>query len=651
MTASPITLADVASESLVERILNPRRTKAWSHGTLRNPAADGSDTYEFFTGPLAVLNRCKVADAIANMAPWSPLVEDLVPKPTRLKVIVAALKSGLEAPPREHRSVHHDTRIDHARQLALRHLIRPLVEKTLTRVAVAYVQGRRMDEVFTRAVMTIRGNNLGFTKTLDVKGCFDHVDWLILDRAIDRHLGTTVDGDVRALLKSSYRAPALRRDGTEVTRTMGVPQGSVLAPLLINLYFADFDRIVQRTIANFGCTLWRYSDDLLVAAPSVDALQKATQVIRRELRRLRMAIKPETDHVCDLGNPENPARWLGLAFTHNRTWVPRDRIERKAAELLGGLVDGRIDASQLDEHLLALGVHYDQLIHPDEAAKAVRAIRTLIEPYLACGSRKKKEEEGIERIRKQIERRSPFRRSKPAPEGDRGNEITLAVEAKIHNEWTEESPRWGRSHLPSKGKADDRREVAGEARPGVEGTPYGGSLTSRNGNMNACNQEMNEKLVAQSCRLPLVAPTVSDAPPLLDRAAHREGVSDKFTLGNETTAVVRVTASQFEWGTVSVEMGNGSAWSSPFRMKRAASAEEIVLAGYRLAIPRALARGALRIALVVDQPTIDGYLFRGYRIRSVFVMHQWVRLLDVIDALPNTEIGCVGRDGQWVASG
>lgn len=80
-----ITLATVADRRLLTRLLDPRKTKAWSHGRLRNPAVDSSDTFSFFVGPAALLNLPKVADAILSKAPWSALLEDQIPKPTPLR--------------------------------------------------------------------------------------------------------------------------------------------------------------------------------------------------------------------------------------------------------------------------------------------------------------------------------------------------------------------------------------------------------------------------------------------------------------------------------------------------------------------------------------------------------------------------------------
>lgn len=331
MSAPVITIEDVAAESRLRRLLNPRRTKAWGNALLRNPPVDGIDTYTFFTDITAGCRFHEVREALLTMKPWSPMIQDDIPRRQSWRSVSAAVRGGTRVGHRKTRSIHHDTRVDHARQLALLEALRPLIDNKLTRVAVAYIEGRVMDDTILDAVNTIRERGLVYASTLDIGSCFDQIDWRTLDATIERHLGKLVAPELLTLLMASYRVPVVRRDGSSVHRTKGIPQGAVLAPALLNLYLVDFDQIVQRQIANLGVVFWRFCDDMLVAAPTVAALHAATSILVEELRRVHLAIKPETERIADLQNVQNPAKWLGYAFTTHRTWVPRERIEAVAA--------------------------------------------------------------------------------------------------------------------------------------------------------------------------------------------------------------------------------------------------------------------------------------------------------------------------------
>jgi hypothetical protein len=47
----------------------------------------------------------------------------------------------------------------------------------------------------------------------------------------------------------------------------GIPQGAPISDLLANLYLIDFDRTVNRLVADAGGAYFRYSDDILIAVP------------------------------------------------------------------------------------------------------------------------------------------------------------------------------------------------------------------------------------------------------------------------------------------------------------------------------------------------------------------------------------------------
>jgi RNA-directed DNA polymerase len=68
---------------------------------------------------------------------------------------------------------------------------------------------------------------------LDIKGFFDHLDWELVMRAVRHHT------DVKWLhlyIERWLKAPVQQEDGTLVERTQGSPQGSVVSPLLANLF-------------------------------------------------------------------------------------------------------------------------------------------------------------------------------------------------------------------------------------------------------------------------------------------------------------------------------------------------------------------------------------------------------------------------------
>ncbi len=647
-----ITIEDVAAETRLRRILNPRRTKAWGNGLLRNPPVDGIDTYSFFTDVTAGRRFHEVREALLSRKPWSPLVQDDIPKKQSWPGVAAAIRQGRRLTHPKTRPIHHDTRVDHARQLALLEALRPHIDKKLTRVAVAYVEGLVMDDTILGAVNTIRERGLLYASTLDIGSCFDQIDWHVLDTTIERHLAKLVAPEVLNLLMASYRVPVVRRDGLVVHRRKGVPQGAVLAPALLNLYLTDFDQIVQRRIANLGVVLWRFCDDMLVAAPTIDALNAATAIIMDELRRVRLAIKPETEKMADLRNSQNPAKWLGYAFTTTRTWVPRERIETKAAELLDALYGRAVGVEQVQERLDALMTTYTRVLHIDEAERAVQAIWTLLRPFLAGAP---KNEGGIENVRKQIKKRSPLRWSKSAPGvGQKNVETTLGALSSASD--LASGLRLGQMGTLSKGSALSGGEDGREAGLHADGgTPIGGSQTKGWVDSLPGADGIEEGLRSVVKSFEVTSGGTIDIPPLAVLAAGP--AEEALTLGDRTAhslekndgaATVRVTvaASAVEEGELTLDWWDASRSVVSFKAPLSYSKEEVVLHGYTLALHRAAERGAKRVEFVVQQKTIHGTLRRGYLIRSPYVMRKWNDLLAGINALPACDVFFTDRSGR-----
>lgn len=67
----------------------------------------------------------------------------------------------------------------------------------------------------------------------DIRRAFDELDWELLSRAIHKHVK---DPWALLYLQRWLKASAVNEEGQRVERSAGVPQGSVIGPVLMNLY-------------------------------------------------------------------------------------------------------------------------------------------------------------------------------------------------------------------------------------------------------------------------------------------------------------------------------------------------------------------------------------------------------------------------------
>ena len=124
---------------------------------------------------------------------------------------------------------------------------------------------------------------------LDIKAFFDEIDHKLLMRAVRKHT------DCRWLLlyiERWLKAPAQLKDGTLVSRDKGSPQGSVISPLLSNLFLHyAFDEWMRRNYSSIPFE--RYADDILVHCKSEGQARWIKSAIEKRLRQCRLQLHPQ----------------------------------------------------------------------------------------------------------------------------------------------------------------------------------------------------------------------------------------------------------------------------------------------------------------------------------------------------------------------
>jgi RNA-directed DNA polymerase len=124
---------------------------------------------------------------------------------------------------------------------------------------------------------------------LDIKAFFDEIDHKLLMRAVRKHT------DCRWLLlyiERWLKAPAQFEDGSLVSRDKGSPQGSVISPLLSNLFLHyAFDEWMRRNYSSIPFE--RYADDILVHCKSEGQARWIKSAIEKRLRQCRLRLHPQ----------------------------------------------------------------------------------------------------------------------------------------------------------------------------------------------------------------------------------------------------------------------------------------------------------------------------------------------------------------------
>jgi RNA-directed DNA polymerase len=230
----------------------------------------------------------------------------------------AVLRTWIPKPgTREQRPLGIPTVSDRVVQNALRHVLEPIFERDFAEHSYGFRPGRSCLDALARVEALLQA---GYTHVVDadLKGYFDTIDHDLLMERIEEKVS---DGRVLSLLRQMLQQ-GIFEDGQTWTPETGSPQGSVLSPLLSNIYLDPLDHL----LAAHGFAMVRYADDFVVLCRSRSEAEAALELIRSWVEPARLTLHPTKTRIVDAAS--EGFDFLGYHFERGSRWPRKKSLEK-----------------------------------------------------------------------------------------------------------------------------------------------------------------------------------------------------------------------------------------------------------------------------------------------------------------------------------
>ncbi len=205
---------------------------------------------------------------------------------------------------------------DRVCQQALKNRLEPIFERTFNDCSFGYRPRRSPHDAMKKIWREIQQGNEWIVDA-DLRDYFGTVDH---EKMIDMVAEQVSDGRILDLVRKMLKAGYIDKKRRYETKA-GTPQGSVISPLLSNIYLTPFDNAMTEK----GFKLTRFADDWLVVCKSRAEAEKALKTAKAELEKLGLSLHPGKTRIANI-------KWgfefLGYKIKQGKGFkLPKDKIK------------------------------------------------------------------------------------------------------------------------------------------------------------------------------------------------------------------------------------------------------------------------------------------------------------------------------------
>ena len=215
---------------------------------------------------------------------------------------------------------------DRIAQMVVKRYLESIVDPIFDQDSYGYRPGRSAHQALS--VTRQRCWRYDWVLDLDIKRFFDNIDHDLLMRAVSRHTDCPW---VLLYVERWLQAPVVMPDGTLVCREKGTPQGSVVSPILANLFLHyAFDLWMRRHHADVPFE--RYADDAICHCRSEAQARALRNALEARFAECKLELHPRKTKIVYCKDANRQAEYPVQQFDFlGYTFRPRRAMNRKGS--------------------------------------------------------------------------------------------------------------------------------------------------------------------------------------------------------------------------------------------------------------------------------------------------------------------------------